>query len=195
VVTDASVVLVGDSVASMVLAAQRAQRAPGLRLAIVGGLAVTCRLGRVHRATGDVDVVADEVVDIAADSGAQVLIDSGVALPDPTGPDHRVFIDGTKLEIIDTVALPSDASEIEPELSRLFVLAHRWALESAEPMRVIVADADVDAALQVAVPAALVATKLHGTAIGSGTRSARRTRTTSIASSRRGIPRARSLTQ
>jgi hypothetical protein len=43
----------------------------------------------------------------------------------------------------------------------LFVLGHRWALESAESLRVVVAASDVDAALPVATPAALVATKLH----------------------------------
>jgi hypothetical protein len=58
----------------MVRAAERAHSIPDLRLAIVGGLAVTCRLGHVHRATGDVDAVVDDVVGLAADSGAQLLV-------------------------------------------------------------------------------------------------------------------------
>ena len=156
-----SVVLAGDAVAQMVRAAQRAHDVPGLRLAIIGGLAVTCRLGHVHRATGDVDAVVDEVVGVAANSGAQLLVEAGIADPDPGDREHRVFVDGTKLEIIDTQALPADVSDIEPPLPRLFVLGHRWALESAEPLRVVVAASDVDVVLPVAMPAALVATKLH----------------------------------
>jgi hypothetical protein len=156
-----SVVLAGDAVAQMVRAAERAHGVPGLRLAIIGGLAVTCRLGHVHRATGDVDAVADDIVGLAADSGAQLLVEAGIAEPVPGDRAHRVFIDGTKLEIIDTQALPADISDIGAPLPRLFVLGHRWALESAEPLRLAVAASDVDAILPVAMPAALVATKLH----------------------------------
>lgn len=52
-------------------------------------------------------------------------------------------------------------NRIGAPLPRLFVLGHRWALESAEPLRVVVAASDVDAILPIAMPAALVATKLH----------------------------------
>ncbi len=159
--TTQSVVLAGDAVAQMVRAAARANDVPGLRLAIIGGIAVTCRLGHVHRATGDVDAVVDDIVGLAADSGAQLLVEAGIAEPDPGNRAHRVFIDGTKLEIIDTQALPPDVTEIAAPFPRLFVLGHRWALESSEPLRVVVAASDVDAILPVAMPAALVATKLH----------------------------------
>ena len=158
--TTPSVALAGAAVAQMVRAAERAQGVPQLRLAIIGGLAVACRLGHVHRATGDVDAVVDEVVGLAADSGAQLLVTAGIAEADPGDRQHRVFIDGTKLEIIDTHELPADVSDIAA-LERLFVLGHRWALDSAEPMRVVVAASDVDAVLPIAMPAALVATKLH----------------------------------
>ena len=114
----------------------------------------------MHRATGDVDAVADEVVHVAASSGAQVLVDAGVATRDPAGHEERVYIDGARLEVIDTEPLPDDVSDIEA-LPRLFVLAHRWALESAGPMRVRVAGTDVETELPIAMPAALVATKLH----------------------------------
>jgi hypothetical protein len=159
-VTAPSVVLAGDAVAQMVRAAERAHSFPGLRLAIIGGLAVTCRLGHVHRATGDVDAVVDDVVGPAADSGAELLVEAGIAEPDPGDRAHRVFIDGTKLEIIDAQELPADVSDIAA-LDRLFVVGHRWALDSAEPLRVLVASSDVDILLPVAIPAALVATKLH----------------------------------
>jgi hypothetical protein len=159
-VTAPSVVLAGKAVAQMVRAAERANGVPGIRLAIIGGLAVTCRIGHVHRATGDVDAVVDEVVGLTADSGAQLLVEAGIASPDPGDRAHRVFIDGTMLEIIDTQELPAGISDIDA-LDRLFVLGHRWALDSAEPMRVVVAASDVDVVLPISVPAALVATKLH----------------------------------
>jgi hypothetical protein len=155
-----NVVLAGDAVEQMVRAAERAHSVAGLRLAIIGGLAVTCRLGHVHRTTGDVDAVVDEVVDLAAGSGARLLLDAGIADPDPGDRQHRVFIDGTKLEIIDTQDLPADGSDLAT-LDRLFVLGHRWALDSAEPLRVVVAASEVDTVLPVATPAALVVTKLH----------------------------------
>jgi Nucleotidyl transferase AbiEii toxin, Type IV TA system len=160
-VTAPSAVLAGDAVAQMVRAADRACRVPNLRLAIIGGLAVTCRLGHVHRATGDIDAVVDEVVSVTADSGAQLLVEAGIADPDPDSPGHGVFVDGTKLEIIDTQALPANVSDIESPLPQLFILGHRWALESAAPLRVVVAPSNVEALLPVATPAALIATKLH----------------------------------
>jgi len=155
-----AVVLTGDAVAAMIRAAERAVSVPDLRLAIIGGMAVTCRLGGVHRATGDVDAVADEVVGLAVESGAQLLVDAGIAVPDPTERHHRVFIDGTKVEIIDTQELPADVTDL-PQLDQLFVLGHRWALESAELLRVAVTGVDVDVVLPVATPPALLATKLH----------------------------------
>jgi hypothetical protein len=159
-VTVGTIALTGDAVAAMVRAAARAVSVPDLRLAIIGGLAVTCRLGGVHRATGDVDAVADEVVGLAVESGAQLLVEAGIAEPDPTERHHRVFIDGTKVEIIDTQELPPDVTDL-PELNQLFVLGHRWALESADLLRVVVTGSDVDVALPVATPPALVATKVH----------------------------------
>jgi hypothetical protein len=155
-----TIALTGDAVAAMIRAAERAVSVVHLRLAIIGGMAVTCRLGGVHRATGDVDVVADEVVGLAVESGAQLLVDAGIAEPDPTERHHRVYIDGTKVEIIDTQALPADVTDL-PQLDQLFVLGHRWALESAEPLRVVVTGSDVDAVLPVATPPALLATKIH----------------------------------
>lgn len=139
-----AVALTGDAVAAMVRAAERAVSVVDLRLAIIGGMAVTCRLGGVHRATGDVDAVADEVVGLAVESGAQLLVDAGIAEPDPTERRHRVYIDGTKVEIIDTQELPDDVTDL-PQLDQLFVLGHRWALESAEPLQVVVTGSDVDA--------------------------------------------------
>jgi hypothetical protein len=115
-VNTTQIVLAGEPVASMTLAAQRACAVPELPLAIIGGFAVTCRLGHVHRATGDVDAVADELATIGAEgSSAQALVERGIAQPDPGGRDHRVFVDGTKLEIIDTQALYGDNTVPPPD--------------------------------------------------------------------------------
>jgi hypothetical protein len=143
-VNTTQIVLAGEPVASMTLAAARACAVPELPLAIIGGFAVTCRLGHVHRATGDVDAVADDLATVGAGgSSAQRLVDRGIAQPDPSGRDHRVFIEGTKLEIIDTQPLAEGVDGIESGVDRLFLLGHRWALESAEPLRVTVAGTDI----------------------------------------------------
>jgi hypothetical protein len=188
------IVLAGAAVAQMVRAAERAQGVPQLRLAIIGGLAVTCRLGHVHRATGDVDAVVDDVVGLAADSGAQLLVEAGIAEPDPGDGVHRVFINGTKLEIIDTQELPADVSDIAA-LDRLFVVGHRWALDSAEPIRVLVASSDVDVLLPVAAPAASSRRSSTHSAIANRTRSARQTRSTSTGCSRHRTATAKSQTR
>lgn len=161
-VTDSPVILVGDAVAGMVRAAARTCADPHLSLAVIGGFAVTCRLGRVHRATGDVDMVADELATVAAGgSSAHALVELGIAKADPGGRDHRVFVDGTKIEIIETQDLSDRVSDIDSVLDRLFLLAYRWAYLTAEATRVMVAGTDIDVTLPVATPAALVATKLH----------------------------------
>lgn len=61
--------------------------------ALVGGLAVTVRLATMHRATNDVDAVAD---------GDEPLryVGAGVA----QGP-NRIEIDGVKVDVISTSAL------------------------------------------------------------------------------------------
>ena len=56
---------------------------------------------------------------------------------------------------------PSEAGGVETERARLFVLAHRWALESATDCMITVVNSDVSEAVPVASPAALVAMKLH----------------------------------
>lgn len=64
--------------------------------AIVGGIAVTARLGHAHRATSDVDTVVDETT--PPDAIEALLSRDGVK-PDPTAP-RRVDVDGTKVEFL-----------------------------------------------------------------------------------------------
>jgi hypothetical protein len=146
---------------------------------------VTCRLGHVHRATGDVDAVADELATVGTEgSSAQALVDRGIARADPGGREHRVFVDGTKLEIIDTQALTDDVDDIESAPDRLFLLGHRWALDSAEPLRITVAGTDIDVTLPSPHPLHWSQPNSTRSAIVRATRSERPTPTTSFGSSR-----------
>jgi hypothetical protein len=129
--------------------------------ALVGGLAVTMRLASVHRATNDVDAVTDGEGPRAF--ALEYLRDSDAH------DDNRVEIDGIKIDVMPTEPLPEHAEELpDGDLDRLFVLGHRWALESAGQLSVQVVtsmrDATEPVAIRVATSPALVACKLHAIA-------------------------------
>lgn len=152
------------SVSALVRASGIMVEHAGLPVALIGGLAVTCRLATAHRPTQDVDMVTETSADLIAGSRttAQNLISAGVAQADPSATSTRLYVGSTKVELIETEHLePGDSDDIEPEKALLFVLAHRWALESAESMTISVVDTDVRSTVPVATPAALVAMKLH----------------------------------
>lgn len=70
-------------IAALVRAADLVARNAGVPIAVIGGLAVTCRLETAHRATGDVDLVADEDLDAVTTTGATAgdnLVDAGLAV-------------------------------------------------------------------------------------------------------------------
>ncbi len=131
--------------------------------AVIGGLAVTCRLATVHRATADVDLVTGEPeVAVGGTSVADSLVAAGVARRHLGDPANRVEVAGARVEIIETAPIsPEEAADIEPDRARLFVLAHRWALETATPCTITVQGTDATAVVPVATPAAIVAMKLH----------------------------------
>ena len=139
--------------------ARRLFDAPGFRpAALIGGLAVTCRIRTVHRATVDVDTVTDGEAPV--EHALEYLSDGTEA--------RRINIDGVKVDALATYPLPEDADDLpdEPE-NRLFVLAHRWALESAEPLTIRAVgpdDKSVSASLTVATAPGLLACKLHAIA-------------------------------
>ena len=152
------------SVSALVRASGIVVEHAGLPVALIGGLAVTCRLATAHRPTQDVDMVTETSADLIAGSRttAQNLISAGVAQADPSATSTRLYVGSTKVELIETEHLePGDSDDIESEKALLFVLAHRWALESAEPMTISVVNTDVRSTVPVATPAALVAMKLH----------------------------------
>lgn len=146
------VVALGGAAADLLAAVARLE---GRDFALVGGLAVMIRLNGNHRVTNDLDSVFNNS---SSDDTTTILVSAGIATDDDA--PQRVLIDGTKLDVIDTEPLPPNAADLPDEpKDRLFVCAHRWAYESAQP--VTVATDTTRATIRVATPAALVACKSH----------------------------------
>jgi hypothetical protein len=163
----------GGAVSRLVRTAATLFAQPGFApAALVGGLAVTIRLATVHRATNDVDTVSDG--DAPRELALEYLGDSDVAA------SGRLRIDGVDVDVMPTAALPDDPADLpDGELDRLFVLAHRWALLSAEEMNVTVVTAGGPLVVEsrplvIASTAALVACKFHALADRRGARAAKR---------------------
>lgn len=129
--------------------------------ALVGGLAVTIRLATVHRATNDIDAVSDG--EGPRDLALRYLGDRDAAR------GNRLELSGVKVDVMETWPLPDDERELpESDLDRLFVVGHRWALDSATPVQIHAASSEGGATesgtLTVATASALVACKLHAIA-------------------------------
>lgn len=153
-----TVVLSGPAMVSLVRAVAALGDAGLARYSVVGGVAVSVRLGQAHRATADVDTVVDETTPPDA-------VTALLALPgterDPTG-GHRVRVRGTKVEILGVGPLGEGDLDGLPPKAALFVAAHSWALETATPVTIISGDdRSVRATAPFATPAALIAMKLH----------------------------------
>ena len=133
--------------------------------ALIGGLAVMCRLAAVHRATQDVDTVAETTVPTAVE-----VITSSVGAPDASSP-NRVLVDGVKIDVIDTGSLRyEDLDGIDLD-ARLCGVRPRCALDTAtEPASVA---GEVTASIRVATPPALVAMK-SGAVLGGRSREPRK---------------------
>ena len=133
--------------------------APLPRWALVGGVAVMVHLVEAHRATRDVDAVAD---DDAGELRPALAVVS--ATEPPAGADPSIVLaDGTKVDVMTTGSWRREQLP-EDDLDRMFVLAHWWAVETAVPTRLVVVDDRrilVRADAPIAGPAALVAAKLQ----------------------------------
>ena len=131
-------------VARLVRTAGLVQAHAGVPVALIGGMAVLCRIPNgPQRATQDVDMVTEQSAELVAASGiaADNLVAAKLARRDTTTASTRLFFGDTKVEIIETMAVTSsEAADIKPERARLFVLAHRWALESATECTITVAN-------------------------------------------------------
>lgn len=114
--------------------------------ALVGGLAVMCRLTVVHRVTQDVDTVTD-----SPSPSAVEVITSSIGTPDPANP-NRAFIEGVRIDLIDTQAFGADELDGVNANDRIFVISHRWGLETATPVDIVAGRER--ATIRVATPAA-----------------------------------------
>lgn len=152
---DELVELRGEAMVALVRAVDALANAGLGRYAIVGGVAVTARLGQAHRATADVDTVVDETTPPDA---VEALLRLPGATPDPSA-GHRVLVDGTKVEILSVGPVDDENLRGIPDKDALFVAAHAWALDTATPLTLVASE--VRATAPVARPAALVAMKLH----------------------------------
>ena len=150
--------LANSGVAPLVTSlAALAEAVPIGEFAVIGGLAVLARLQGAHRVTYDLDTVATQ-------HGDELTAVETVISTD--GVDGLLL--GTKIDCIAVGDVP--ASEIPPDLlpegeaDRIFVLAHRWALDTAEDLTLIAEeDGEVvaEARCRIATPASLVAMKLQ----------------------------------
>lgn len=123
--------------------------------AVIGGVAVSARLGQAHRATADIDTVVDDPTPPPA---IEALLDVPGAHADPTGA-HRVLIDGIKVEVQGTEPFtPADLDGLTGK-QILYVGAHRYALESATPLTLVAQAEQVRATVPVASPGALLASR------------------------------------
>lgn len=148
------VILAGDSdgaAARLVHATAQLARADLGPHALIGGLAVMCRLAAVHRPTSDIDTVTETTVPTAVE-----VITSSIGSPDPANP-NRVIIDGVKVDVIDTVAFQREDLDGIDIGGRLFVVSHRWALDTGTDTAIIAGTES--ASIPVATPSALVAMK------------------------------------
>jgi hypothetical protein len=134
-----------------------ARAVPIGEFAVIGGLAVLARLQGAHRVTYDLDTVATQHGDDP--SAVEMVIGT-------EGVDGLLL--GTKIDCIAVGDVP--ATDIPPDLlpeqeaDRIFILAHRWALDMAEDLTLI-AEEDgrlvAEVRCRIATPANLVAMKLQ----------------------------------
>jgi len=162
------VVLAGDAdgaAARLVHATARLASADLGPHALIGGLAVMCRLAALHRATQDVDTVTETTVPTAIE-----VIASSIGEPDQSNP-NRVLVEGVKIDVIDTESFRYEDIDGVDLDDRLFLVSHRWALDTASETE-IVAGTET-ASIRVATPSALVATK-SGAVLGGRPREPRK---------------------
>ena len=151
-----TVTLLGPAMVPLVLAARALQTSNVPRFAVIGGVAVTVRLGRVIRATTDLDTVTDYRVEPTA---LQILRNRDDATYDPA-QSHTIFIGGSQVQFQDVAPVTDAEVEHLEGKQLLYVTAH--ALESATPIRILAIDGDevAEAVVPVAAAGALAAMKL-----------------------------------
>jgi len=125
--------------------------------AVIGGVAVTVRLGKVLRATADLDAVTDLRYTPTALEILRNREDAAIDAADP----HTITIGGAEVQFQDVEPVSeADVSHLGDQ-DLLYVAAHTHALTAATPVRLLAADERIEATVPVATTGALLATKLH----------------------------------
>jgi len=134
-----------------------ARAAPISDFAVIGGLAVLARLDGAHRVTYDLDTVATQ------HGNAPSVVETVVTTDGADG-----FLLGTKVDCIAVGDVPATEIPVghlpDAEPDRIFVLAHRWALDMAEELTLVVEENGAAVSrvrCRFASPASLVAMKLQ----------------------------------
>jgi hypothetical protein len=151
--------LLGDAMGPLVRAARALETDDIPPFAVIGGVAVAVRLGRVLRATADLDTVTDYRYGPTA---LEILKRRDDADYDPADP-HTIFLAGTQVQFQDVSAVTDeDVEDLEPK-DLLYVAGHALALERATLVTISASDGggSVEATVPVAPTGALVAMKLH----------------------------------
>ena len=152
-----TVVLPGPAMVPLVRAAAALEAEDIPPFAVIGGVAVTVRLGRAVRATADLDAVTDQRYTPTA---LEVLRARGDATYDAADP-HTITIAGAEVQFQDVEPVDdADVSHLDDK-DLLYVAAHAHALAAATPVRLLAAEARTEATVPVATTGALLATKLH----------------------------------
>lgn len=124
-------------------------------VAVIGGMAVNIRLSTAadaHRATQDLDIVAHDTI-----PGAVEVL----ARDHPTRREHTVVVEGIEIDIIVTHPVTEHDLRGLDDGQRLFIAGHRWALDTAQPVRLALVGDAAEISVPVATPAGLVAAKSH----------------------------------
>lgn len=107
---------------------------------IIGGLAVMCRLRGAHRVTQDLDTLRMRKqgepagLTILRAAGAESIDEVGGLLPTDLGSVRVDVLEARHDDLERTFTDPTD---------RLEAMAHRWALETAGPVRLLASTADL----------------------------------------------------
>jgi hypothetical protein len=118
-------------------------------------MAVNIRLStaaEAHRVTQDIDLVADK----ASPTAVEVLSHGTKPAQEDT-----VVLSGIEIDVIETHPVTDQDLDGLNDEQRLFVVGHRWALETAGIVRVATATDASAVEVPVAAPAGLVAAKSH----------------------------------
>lgn len=133
----------------------------GRSIVLVGGMAVLSRLRSAYRVTSDIDTVNHRVsgepprLDLLLAHGATAIDAAGAMIATSLG---NVRVDVLEISTEQLIDLPPDPTD------RLYVLAHDWALRTASELRIRAVGAGsrtYEAAVRVAEPGPLIATKLQ----------------------------------